>query len=108
MKDESILDAKGPLQRPRSPRVPVNFSLVVEGKTRQGEPFEIEAAAVKVSRGGATIRIEKDVAVGDRILLTPPFGKKLGAEINGVWTDDNDGTQLIGVKLLDADGWFAE
>ena len=108
MKNESISDAKGPLQRPRSPRVPVNFSLVVAGTSTRGEPFEINAAAVKVSRGGATVMIDVEVADGDRVVLTPPFGRKLDARVNGVWVDDIDGKQRIGVALLDADGWFAE
>jgi len=108
MKDETSLDAKGPLQRPRSPRVPVNFSLVVEGKTTQGEPFEIKAAAVRISRAGATILLDQDVVVGSRLVLIPPFGKKLDAEVNGVWIDESDGKRRVGVKLLDAEGWFAE
>jgi hypothetical protein len=49
-----------------------------------------------------------DVALGSIIKLTPPFGRELEAEINGVWTDQIDGQRRIGVKLLDADGWFAE
>lgn len=108
MKDEIRSGVKGPLQRPRSPRVPVNFSLVVAGETTKGEAFEIQAAAVKISRGGATILIDKEIAVGTQLLLTPPFGKKLAAEVNGVWTDEKDGQQRVGVKLLDSDGWFAE
>jgi hypothetical protein len=32
----------------------------------------------------------------------------LAAEVNGVWTDEIDSRQRIGVKLLDSDGWFAE
>ena len=108
MKDERALDPKGPLQRPRSPRDPVNFSLVVEGTTINGKPFEIKAAVVKVSRGEATILIDAETATGDRVMLTPPFGRKLEAEVNGVWIDENDGQQRIGVRLLDADGWFAE
>jgi hypothetical protein len=108
MKEESSVEVNGPPQRPRSPRVPVNFSLVVEGRTREGKPFETKAAAVKISRGGATIVLEKDVVVGDRIVLIPPFGKKLDAEINGIWTEETDGKQRVGVRLLEADGWFAE
>ena len=108
MKDERALDPKGPLQRPRSPRVPVNFSLVVEGNTKQGQAFEIKAAAVRISRAGATILLDEDVAVGSRLVLIPPFGKKLEAEVNGVWIDESDGKRRVGVKLLDADGWFAE
>jgi len=80
----------------------------VEGKTTSGEPFNVQAQAIKISRAGATILLEVDVAVGSILKLTPPFGRELNAEVNGVWTDQIDGRRRIGVKLLDADGWFAE
>ena len=95
-------------QRPRSPRVPVEFALEVEGTTTAGEPFQVKAQAVKISRGGATIVVDADVAIGSVVRLTPPFGRTLDAEVNGAWTDRIDGQRRIGVKLLDADGWFAE
>jgi hypothetical protein len=95
-------------QRPRSPRVPVEFALEVAGKTQTGEPFNLQAHAIKISRAGATIILDADVALGSIVKLTPPFGRELDAEINGVWTDQVDGRQRIGVKLLDEDGWFAE
>jgi hypothetical protein len=107
MKDGSR-PGDGESQRPRSPRVPVNFSLVVEGKTVAGKPFKIRALAIKVSRTGATIVIDEDVALGARILLTPPFGGRFEADVNGVWIDESDGRRHIGVKLLDASGWFAK
>ena len=92
---------------PRSPRVPVDFSLVVEGETAGGKPFKAKASATKVSRTGATIVIDEDVALGARILLTPPFGGRFEAEVNGVWIDESDGRRHIGVKLVSASGWFA-
>jgi len=46
--------------------------------------------------------------MGSIVTLTPPFGRKLEAEVNGVWTDELDNRQRIGVKLLDSDGWFAD
>ena len=95
-------------ERPRSPRVPVNFSLLVEGKTPADKPFKIKAAAIKVSRTGATIVIDEEVALGSHLRLTPPFGGKFQAEVNGVWIDERDGRRRIGVKLLDTDGWFAK
>ncbi len=95
-------------QRPRSPRVPVEFALEVEGTDRSGQPFQAKAMATKISRGGATLVIDVDVAVGSTVRLVPPFGGKLEAEVNGSWTDDLDGTRRIGVKLLEDDGWFAE
>lgn len=104
-------DARGalmPSQRPRSPRVPVEFALEVEGKTVNGESFNVKAKAVKISRGGATIILDEEVPVGAIVKLTPPFGSELDAEVNGAWIDPLDGRRRIGVKLLDQDGWFAE
>ena len=97
-----------PPQRPRSPRVPVEFALKVEGKTVDGKPFQVDAQAVKISRAGATIALEAEVAVGSVVRLTPPFGRSLDAEVNGAWIDQLDGRPRIGVKLLDEDGWFAD
>ncbi len=95
-------------QRPRSPRVPVNFNVELEGLTTAGEPFQTRAEAVRISRGGATIITDVAVDVGAILRVTPPFGRVLDAEVNGIWTDATDGRQRIGVKLLEPDGWFAE
>src|SRR6266487_2578373 len=105
-KDRGTREASS--QRPRSPRVPVEFALEVEGNTPAGQPFHVEAKAIKISRGGATIILEADVALGSIVKLTPQFGRKLEAEVNGVWIDDVDQSRRIGVKLLDSAGWFAE
>jgi hypothetical protein len=108
MSNEMNRDETAPVQRPRSPRVPVDFAVQLEGRSRDGEPFEVQAEAVKVSRGGATLITDAAVELGAVVRLTPPFGRTIDAEVNGVWTDEADGKQRIGVKLLDANGWFAE
>ena len=95
-------------QRPRSPRVPVNFAVELEGRNAADEPFQASAEAVLVSRGGATLISDVPINVGAVVRLTPPFGRMLEAEVNGVWIDESDGLQRIGVKLLDQNGWFAE
>ena len=95
-------------QRPRSPRVPVNFTVELEGQTPAGETFRVTAEAVRVSRGGATLVTDVALSEGATVRLTPPFGRPLDAEVNGVWADETDGRQRIGVKLLDPNGWFAE
>ena len=95
-------------QRPRNPRVPVEFALEVRGTDSAGKTFQLKAQAIKISRGGATILIDADVKTGSIVRLTPPFGRELDAEVNGAWTDEIDGRRRIGVKLLDNDGWFAE
>jgi hypothetical protein len=95
-------------QRPRSPRVPVEFALDVEGTDHSGKPFQTKATATKISHGGATIIIDVDVPVGSTVTLMPAAGGKLTAEVNGSWIDDIDGSRRIGVKLLDANGWFGE
>ena len=105
MKDGS---RPGASERPRSPRLPVNFSVIVEGRTADGRLFKSKASAIKVSRTGATIVIEEEVSLGSRLVLTPPFGGRFAADVNGVWIDESDGRRHIGVKLLDADGWFAK
>ena len=97
-----------PSQRPRSPRVPVNFTVELEGLGDDGNPFKVSAEAVRVSRGGATLISEVRLQVGAAVRLTPPFGRTLDAEVNGVWTDQTDGKQRIGVKLLEPNGWFAD
>jgi hypothetical protein len=97
-----------PSQRPRSPRVPVDFAVVIEGQTPAGEPFKVDAIAAKISRGGATIITDAQLELGTKVRLTPPYGRAVEAEVNGVWVDATDGKQRIGVKLLDAHGWFAE
>jgi hypothetical protein len=95
-------------QRPRSPRVPVNFTVGLEGATREGKGYKVQATAVRVSRGGATLITDVSATVGERVRVTPPFGSALDAEVNGVWADAEDGTQRVGIKLLDPHGWFAE
>lgn len=109
MSDEIKGESREPAQRPRSPRVPVDFAVELEGHTPSGELFRVQAKAIRISRGGATIVTDAEVAVGALLRLTPPFGRTLEAEVNGVWTDEAaGGKQCVGVKLLDANGWFAE
>ena len=95
-------------QRPRSPRVPVEFALEVEGKDRSGNAFRTNATATKISRGGATLLLDVDLALGSVVSLIPPFGEKLEGEVNGSWIDEIDGRRRIGVKLTKSDGWFAQ
>ena len=108
MDQQKPQDESASSQRPRSPRVPVEFALDVEGTDAAGNPFQTKATATKISRGGATIALDVDVAVGSVVKLVPPFGGKLDAQVNGAWTDDIDGNRRIGVKLLNDNGWFAE
>ena len=108
MDEELKREATVPSQRPRSPRVPVEFAVVLEGHSADGEPIHTDAVAVKVSRGGATLMTDAPVRLGATVRLTPPYGRTIEAEVNGIWTDETDSKQRIGVKLLDANGWFAE
>ena len=108
MNEKDRREATASSQRPRSPRVPVEFGLEIAGSDESGKPFHAKAKAIKISRGGATIILDVEVPVGSVVKLMPPFGRKLDAQVNGAWTDEIDGQKRIGVKLLDADGWFAE
>jgi len=106
--DRATSSASASRSDERSPRLPVDFSVTLEGQTIAGNAFSVRAVAVRVSRGGGTIITDVDVEIGARVFLTPPFGSVLEAEVNGVWVDEKDGRRRIGVKLLDAEGWFAE
>jgi hypothetical protein len=108
MSDELESKTSGPLQRPRSPRVPVDFTVELEGQSREGKSFQMQAKAVRVSRGGATLVTDAPVEIGAVVRVTPPYGRTLDAEVNGVWMEKEDGTQRIGIKLLNENGWFAE
>ena|ERR687893_421544 len=108
MSEESRPEEGARTQRPRSPRVPVDFTVELDGVNSDGTPFHVQASAVKVSRGGATLITEAPINIGQRVRLTPPFGRSLEAEVNGVWTDESDGKQHVGVKLLEPNGWFAD
>ena len=99
-------------QRLRSARAARASPLILpsswKGASPRANPFR---SRPKPSRSVAAARRSiTDAAVESGIVvrLTPPFGRTIDAEVNGVWTDETDGKQRIGVKLLDANGWFAE
>ena len=50
MSDSTKTDTDLPSQRPRSPRVPVNFTVELEGDDAAGRHFQISAETVRVSR----------------------------------------------------------
>ncbi len=108
MSEESRPEEGARTQRPRSPRVPVDFPVELDGLAPDGQPFHVRASAVKVSRGGATLITDAPLKLGAIVRLTPPFGRSLDAEVNGVWTDEADGQQRVGIKLLEPNGWFAD
>jgi hypothetical protein len=82
--------------------------LGIEGTDESGKPFNVEGTAVKISHAGATIATDVDLPVGTKVTLVQASGAKLAAEVNGSWIDDLDGKRRIGVRLLDANGWFGE
>lgn len=95
------------LQRPRSPRVPAFFDVQIEGHDADGETFKVRARTVKVSHRGATIVTDVKVQPGMTLFVTPSFWKAIEAEVTGVWVNEPDNRQHVGVKLIHTDGWFA-
>lgn len=108
MNDATKEKSGGPSQRPRSPRVPVDFTVELEGRNIKGELFKVQARAIKVSRGGATLVTDVPLAIGSLVQVTPPFASPLEAEVNGIWAEEAEQMPCIGIKLLHANGWFAE
>lgn len=96
------------IQRPRSPRVPASFELELSGETAEGQPFQVKARTIKISYRGATIASDLSVHLGMPLRVTPRLAPALNAEITGVWINEADKRQYIGIKLIHPDGWFAE
>lgn len=90
----------------RSPRVPVNFEIVLEWRESENVVRQVSTTVVRISRGGATIISHAGLEIGTRVRLTAPFGATLEAEVNGVWVDKADGLPRVGVRLLSNEGWF--
>lgn len=92
----------------RNPRVPVNFDVEIEGQTRRGVLFRVAAKAELVSSFGATLIADVIVESGAAVRLTTPFGAVFEAEVNGIWVNEADGQQRVGVKLIRPQTWISE
>src|SRR5205085_1173901 len=64
MNERTNSETAPPSQRPRSPRVPVNFTVELEGDDADGTHFRVTAEAVRISRGGATLIADVPAARG--------------------------------------------
>ena len=96
------------LRNRRNARVPVNFDVEIEGTTHSGELFRVNAKAELVSCAGATLITDLTVEPGTAVRLTAPFGSGFEAEVNGIWTNESDGQQRVGVKLIRPSTWLSD
>lgn len=107
MNAKDLRGGTNPSQRPRSPRVPVEFALEVEGNTADGKTFHVKAQAIKISRAGATIILAEQVAEGSVVTLTLLLGESsrrrlmgfgrtkstaVGGSVSNYWT------QMVGLQ----------
>jgi|SRR5262252_4837315 len=108
MKNETAIRSnEGPENR-RNARVPVNFAVEIEGQTPHGEIFRASAKAEVVSCAGATLITDVMVERGTVLRLTAPFGSGFDAEVNGIWMNQADGRQRVGVKLIRPSTWLSD
>lgn len=96
------------LQRPRSPRIPAALDLELIGADATGLAFQTRVQTIKISYRGATIATDITLQTGATLRVVPKHWPALKAEVTGVWINEPDGRQYIGLKLLHPDGWFAE
>jgi len=61
-----------------------------------------------VSRAGATLIADVIVEPGAAVRLTTPFGSVFEGEVNGIWVNEADGQQRVGVKLIRPKSWLSE
>ena len=95
-------------QNRRNARVPVNFEVAIEGHDRKGDKFHVDAKAELVSCAGATLITDVIVERGTALLLKAPFGSVFEAEVNGIWMNEADGHQRVGVKLIRPPTWLSD
>ena len=108
MNEELTVRSNEGLRNRRNPRVPVNFDVEIEGQTLQGDVFRVDARAELVSCAGATLITDLIVEPGAKLRLSAPFGSVFEAEVNGIWVNEADGQQRVGVKLIRPPTWFSD
>ena len=77
----------------RSPRLPSKVTFVVSGESTRKELFQERAFTISINAHGALIALTKEVALGQRLVLTnPKTWKKLEGRVirlnalQGEWT----------------------
>jgi len=108
MSDEMTVRSNEGLRNRRNARVPVSFHIKIEGQTSHGDAFHVDAKAELVSCAGATLITDVIVERGAAVRLTAPFGSVFEAEVNGIWTNEADGQQRVGVKLIRPPTWLSD
>jgi hypothetical protein len=96
------------LENRRNARVPVNFDVEIEGQTSHGDAFCVDAKAELISCAGATLITDVMVERGAALRLTAPFGSVFEAEVNGIWMNEADGHQRLGIKLIRPPTWLSD
>jgi len=108
MNNETAIGSNEGLGSRRNARVPVNFAVEIEGQTPYGEIFRVDAKAELVSCAGATLVTDVIVEQGTALRLTAPFGSAFDAEVTGIWMNQADGRQRVGVKLIRPPTWLSD
>lgn len=90
--------------RRRAVRVPLKVALEIEGVDFAGNPFKETATTVDVSLTGACICTTVRVAPGAILKVSGvKFRFSAIVSVRGVWMDESDGVQKMGVMFLERD-----
>lgn len=89
----------------RNKRVRVRFPVKIEAPLEDGRTRVLRAQTVVVSHAGATLDVDKPIALGMGLQVSPPFGGTLLAEVNGAWLDEETGRHRVSIRLIDPPSW---
>jgi hypothetical protein len=104
----SPISSLPPGKQRQNPRIKMGLPLTLRAITDKGEHIHIQTETVEISRCGATVRSNHEIAVGTSVYIKMPFSDWLRAEVNGIWRDGTDKQGRIGLKLVNPRTWLGD
>jgi hypothetical protein len=95
----------GQLRQRKNRRVRFRFPVTLDVPASGGRLKTLRAHTLVVSHAGGTLDLDESVAVDTGILVTPPFGGGILAEVTDSWVDRPTGRHRISIRLIDPDSW---
>lgn len=83
----------------------MHFPVVIEVPTACGRLRELRGRTVLASCAGATLELDETIPIGMGVMVSPPFGGALLAEVTGTLVDQATGRHRISISLIDPVTW---
>lgn len=94
----------------RNPRVPVNFTVEIEGVAEDGTPYSFGGTTESISKSGATVVVpagQVPVKAGEEVQVKSSFSGAQRAIINAIWQEAGDvKSTKLSIRLADGAVWL--